>query len=168
MGGAALACAIPSKVLASRSTTDVRTLSLMNLHTGEHDVGHYWANGDYQSNVIQRFNHLLRDHRTNDVMAMDQRLYDLLFRLRMTLETDQQIQIISGYRSLKTNNMLAAKSSGVAKHSYHTKGMAIDLAIPGTPLSDIRDAAKELRLGGVGYYPRSGFVHVDCGPVRSW
>ncbi|MGL4473856.1 MAG: DUF882 domain-containing protein [Shewanella sp.] len=168
LGGAALACALPTPVLASRSTTDVRKLSLYNLHTGERDVGTYWVNGDYQSQVMDGFNHLLRDHRTNDVFAMDQRLYDILFKLHMSLNTNKEIQVISGYRSLKTNAMLASKSKGVAKHSYHTRGMAIDLAIPGTSLGDIRDAAKALKLGGVGFYPRSGFVHVDCGPVRSW
>ena len=98
----------------------------------------------------------------------DKRLFDLLYTLKTTLNTDNEIHVISGYRSPKTNAMLAGKSGGVAKKSYHMQGMAMDIAIPGVKLKTIRDAALSLKLGGVGYYPKSGFVHVDCGPVRHW
>ncbi|BCV66813.1 hypothetical protein TUM17387_21720 [Shewanella carassii] len=99
---------------------------------------------------------------------MDKRLFDLLFNLQQTLSVSEEIHVISGYRSPKTNAMLAGKSNGVAKKSYHMRGMAMDIAIPGVKLETLREAALSLKLGGVGYYPASGFVHVDCGPVRSW
>ncbi len=99
---------------------------------------------------------------------MDIRLYDLLFKLKETLNVEDDFNVISGYRSPMTNAMLASKSRGVAKKSYHMKGMAMDIAIPDVKLSDLREAAVELKLGGVGYYPRSGFIHVDTGPVRTW
>ncbi|CAM3956880.1 hypothetical protein SHAQ108633_04775 [Shewanella aquimarina] len=99
---------------------------------------------------------------------MDKRLFDLLFSLKQTLQVDEDFHVISGYRSPKTNQMLASRSSGVAKKSYHMKGMAMDIALPDVNLKDLRDAAISLKLGGVGYYPSSGFVHVDTGPVRTW
>ena len=84
------------------------------------------------------------------------------------LETRKPVQLISGYRSLSTNNMLREKGSGVAKHSYHTLGQAMDFHIEGISLSNVRKAALKMRAGGVGYYPRSNFVHIDTGPVRHW
>jgi len=110
----------------------------------------------------------MRDFRTGDTIGMDVGLMDILYRLRTALDSSQPFEIISAYRSPKTNAYLAARSSGVAKHSYHTKGMAIDIRLPGRQLRDVRRAALDLRLGGVGYYPRSNFVHVDTGRVRFW
>lgn len=168
LGGVALCSLIPSKAIASRSTKGVRELSLFNRHTGEYNNGNYWVDGHYQSEVLADFSHLLRDHRQNVAAPMDKRLFDLLYTLKSTLNTDKEIHVISGYRSPKTNAMLVGKSGGVAKKSYHMQGMAMDIAIPGVNLKTIRDAALSLKLGGVGYYPKSGFVHVDCGPVRHW
>lgn len=168
LGGAAMYTMIPSNAMASRSTKGSRTLSLFNRHTHERGQGSYWIDGQYQSEILSSFNELLRDHRQNVSAPMDKRLFDILFKINSTLNTEKEIHVISGYRSPKTNAMLAAKSSGVAKKSYHTRGMAIDIAIPGVKLADLREAALSLKLGGVGYYPSSGFVHVDCGPVRHW
>ncbi|NMH64176.1 DUF882 domain-containing protein [Shewanella salipaludis] len=168
LGGAAMFSVIPSKAMASRSTQGSRALSLYNRHTGEHGGGAYWIDGHYQSDVMSDFSHLLRDHRQNLAVPMDKRLYDILYSLRETLDTRDDIHVISGYRSPVTNAMLAAKSGGVAKQSYHMRGMAMDIAIPSVKLKNLRDAALSLKLGGVGYYPDSGFVHVDCGPVRHW
>ncbi|WP_420028944.1 DUF882 domain-containing protein [Shewanella benthica] len=159
---------VPSKVYASRSTKGVRSLALHNLHTGERGQGSYWVDGNYQSEILSDFSHILRDHRRNESAPMDKRLYDLLFKLQESLNIEQEFNVISGYRSPKTNAMLAAKSGAVAKKSYHMKGMAMDIALEDVKLSDLRDAAIELKLGGVGYYPRSGFIHVDTGPVRTW
>jgi uncharacterized protein YcbK (DUF882 family) len=168
LSGVAMYSVVPANAHASRATKGSRSLSLYNRHTDERDHGSYWVDGNYQQEVLSNFSHLLRDHRQNLAAPMDKRLFDMLFALRETLNTKEDIHVISGYRSLKTNAMLAARSSGVAKQSYHTRGMAMDIAIPGVKLSHVREAALALKLGGVGYYPSSGFVHVDCGPVRRW
>ncbi|MCJ8303843.1 DUF882 domain-containing protein [Shewanella sp.] len=168
LSGAAMFSMVPSKAYASRSTKGIRSLGLHNLHTGERGQGSYWVDGNYQSEILSDFSHILRDHRRNESAPMDKRLYDLLFKLKESLNIEQEFNVISGYRSPKTNAMLAAKSSAVAKKSYHMKGMAMDIALEDVRLSDLRDAAIELKLGGVGYYPRSGFIHVDTGPVRTW
>ena len=168
LGGVAMFSMVPSKARASRSTQGVRTLGFYNRHTGERGQGSYWIDGDYQTNTLNDFNHLLRDHRQNETAPMDKRLFDLLFSLKQTLQVDEDFHVISGYRSPKTNQMLASRSSGVAKKSYHMKGMAMDIALPDVNLKDLRDAAISLKLGGVGYYPSSGFVHVDTGPIRTW
>ncbi|QSX35698.1 DUF882 domain-containing protein [Shewanella sedimentimangrovi] len=168
LGGAALASMVPSKAMASRSTKGSRMLSLYNRHTGETHKGVYWIDGKYQKEALEDFSYLLRDHRQNVAAPMDKRVFDLLFQLQNRLDTSKTIHVISGYRSPQTNALLASKSNGVAKKSLHMKGMAIDIAIPGVPLNKLRDAACALKLGGVGYYPESGFVHVDCGAVRRW
>nr|WP_250885876.1 DUF882 domain-containing protein [Shewanella jiangmenensis] len=159
---------ISSPAFASRSTQGSRMLTMLNLHTREVEKGAYWVDGTYQKPILTGFDRLLRDHRANVAAPMDKRLYDLLYYLQENLKTRETIHIISGYRSPQTNNMLAKKSGGVAKKSLHMEGKAIDIAIPGIKLDKVRDAAKELQLGGVGYYPKSGFVHVDVGRVRSW
>lgn len=141
---------------------------MRNLHTGERLNTAFWSNGDYSSSGLKRFNRLLRDHRANETTRMDPELFDLIYKLKERLNFNGEIEIISGYRSAKTNAMLRSRSSGVAKRSYHTRGMAIDLRMPGVPLSKLRRAALDLKVGGVGYYPKSNFVHVDTGPVRRW
>ncbi|USD38839.1 MULTISPECIES: DUF882 domain-containing protein [Ferrimonas] len=166
LGASAVLCQLPQVALASRSTP--KSLSFYNRHTGETSNHTFWMGGEYDPQALQSFNQVLRDHRTGEVTQMDQDLFNLLYDLQRSLGTDNRIEIISGYRSPKTNAMLAGKSSGVAKKSYHTRGMAIDIAIPGVELKDLRNAALELKRGGVGFYPRSGFVHVDTGRVRRW
>lgn len=145
-----------------------RRLRFENLHTGETAALEYWADGRYVGDAVRRIDHLLRDHRTGEVRAIDRGLLDLLYRLRLTLDTDAPFQIISGYRSPRTNAMLASHSDGVARNSLHTDGLAVDIRVPGRALRDVRDAALSLKSGGVGFYARSDFVHVDMGRVRSW
>ncbi|KGJ87523.1 DUF882 domain-containing protein [Thalassotalea sp. ND16A] len=145
-----------------------KRLSLYNRHTGERVKGVFSANGVLQQDVLNSFQHNLRDHRQNESVKMDIRLFDFLDQIQRRLGSDKEIHIISAFRSEKTNAMLASRSSAVAKKSFHMKGMAIDFAIPGIELKLIRDTAKSLKLGGVGYYPNSGFVHIDTGWVRSW
>jgi len=145
-----------------------RELSFFNLHTGEHLVAEYWHQGDYIPDALENINHILRDFRTNQVLPIDPQLLDLLHKLRATLGSVNPFQIISGYRSPKTNANLAANSGGVAKGSLHMQGKAVDLRIEGVHLGDLRQAAMDLQGGGVGYYPNSNFVHVDVGRVRSW
>ncbi|WNC71104.1 DUF882 domain-containing protein [Thalassotalea psychrophila] len=146
----------------------IRRLALYNRHTGERTQGVFYANGVFQNDVLKAFDQNLRDHRQNEAAPMDRRLFNFLHQIQQRLGTDNEIHIISGYRSPKTNAMLAGQSTKVAKKSFHMKGMAIDFAIPGIDLKLVRDTAKSLKLGGVGYYPNSGFVHIDTAWVRSW
>jgi uncharacterized protein YcbK (DUF882 family) len=162
--GLALLCApVRAAVVPS-----ARNLQFESLHTGERLATTYWAGGGYVAEELRRIDHVLRDHRTGDVRAIAPGLLDLLAALRERLETRAPYQIISAYRSPRTNAMLAERSGGVARQSLHTQGLAIDIRVPGRALAAVRDAALGLRGGGVGFYPRSDFVHVDVGRVRSW
>jgi uncharacterized protein YcbK (DUF882 family) len=145
-----------------------RTLSLHNTHTGEALTATYWEGGAYVPDALDAMNKLLRDNRTGDIHPMAPNLLDLATTLRGKLDTNQTVEIISGYRSPKTNAALHAASGGVASNSLHMQGLAMDIRIPGIQLDHLRDAALDLRDGGVGYYPGSDFVHIDVGRVRHW
>jgi uncharacterized protein YcbK (DUF882 family) len=145
-----------------------RKLAFHSLHTGEKLAATYWENGRYLADGLREIDHVLRDFRTGDVHPIDPALLDLLYRLRLVMDYEGATSVISGYRCPATNAMLAARSKRVAKNSYHVLGMAIDLRLPGRQLATVRDSAKALASGGVGYYPNSDFVHVDTGPVRAW
>jgi uncharacterized protein YcbK (DUF882 family) len=169
LGGVALGAAIlPTPALATLSTPRPRILTLNNLHTGETIKAQFFDGRGYIQDELAKLNHFFRDFRANKVKSIDPKLFDQLFRLQGLLGTRKPVQLISGYRSLDTNNELRAHSRGVAKKSYHTKGQAMDFHIDGISLSNIRKAALSLRSGGVGYYPSSNFVHIDTGPVRHW
>ncbi len=146
----------------------MRELSFDNIHTGERLTAVYWQDGRYLAAELQKIDYELRDFRTGEVFGIDPGLLDLLNRLRHQLAYDRPIHVISGYRCPATNAMLAARSTRVSKTSFHMRGMAIDIRMPGVALTELRDAAILLGLGGVGYYPESDFVHVDTGPVRFW
>jgi uncharacterized protein YcbK (DUF882 family) len=156
----------PTAVLAKRGPE--RALAFHNLHTGESLKTAFRADGDYVPEAMARINQVLRDHRSGEVGPIDPRLLDLLYVLRRKVDSRETFHVISGYRSPATNDKLRRSGRGVAKNSFHTKGMAIDVRLPGRHLADLRKAALTLRRGGVGYYPNSNFVHVDTGPVRRW
>ncbi len=139
-----------------------------NLHTGEFLDAVYRIDGRYVPAELTRVDWVLRDYRTGEVREIDRSLLDLLSALRDTLGTGEPFEVISGYRSAATNALLAATTGGVARHSLHVVGMAIDIRVPGRSLEVLRAAAKSLHGGGVGYYPKSDFVHVDVGRVRYW
>jgi len=145
-----------------------RALVLYNTHTGEQLKTVYCANGEYIPGALTEINHILRDHRNEEIGAMHPQLLDLLHSISARLDSQQPLHIISGFRSKETNAMLAERSGGVAKHSLHMQGLAIDIRVPGRDLAVLRKAAIALQGGGVGYYPRSDFVHVDVGRVRYW
>lgn len=147
---------------------DARFVSFQNTHTGESTKLTYWEQGKYIPDALAEINKILRDHRTNDVTKMDPKLMDQLFVLRQKLDTNQPFQIISGYRSPKTNAMLRSNGRGVARHSLHMTGQAIDIRVQGRSLSQVRLAALSMSAGGVGYYPGPQFVHMDTGRVRRW
>jgi uncharacterized protein YcbK (DUF882 family) len=145
-----------------------RALSFYNLHTDERLRTVYWEDGEYVSGALAHINYILRDFRRNEIKPIDPKLLDLLVALRKKLDTTSDIDIISGYRSPQTNAMLHAHSEGVAIHSMHTYGKAIDIRVPGRELAMVQRAALSLQYGGVGFYRRSDFVHVDTGRVRRW
>jgi len=165
--GATASLAVPN-AFANIVTQPERKLALLNLHTGESVKATYWAEGQYQISELDAINRILRDHRTGDVHNMDSSLIDLLNMIHYKMDGKQPFHVISGYRSPKTNAALQKNSSGVAKKSLHMQGKAIDIRLPGRKLSALRQAALDLRLGGVGYYSKSDFVHLDTGRVRQW
>jgi uncharacterized protein YcbK (DUF882 family) len=170
----AASAVVPARLHAAslrKATAPERVLSFFNTHTGERLKTAYCCGGSYRPEALKEINHILRDFRANEIKPIDPKLLDLLHELGGTLETDQSVHIISGYRSATTNAMLRERGgpqTGVASHSLHMDGKAIDLRIPGVKLDHLRAAARSLKLGGVGYYPSSNFVHVDTGRVRFW
>jgi uncharacterized protein YcbK (DUF882 family) len=162
------AAAAPAAISATTDSTSVRSVSFVHTHTGEKLSAAYWRDGEYQADVLQKVNHLLRDFRTNEVHTMDPALLDLLFELRTKVGSQLAFHVISAYRSPKTNAMLRRSSSGVAEHSMHMLGKAIDVRLESYPTERLAEAARSLRRGGVGYYRTSDFVHVDTGRVRYW
>jgi uncharacterized protein YcbK (DUF882 family) len=147
---------------------ETRRLAFAHNHTGERLRTVYYEGGEYLPDAIAEINHLLRDFRTGEVWEMDVELLDLLADLRVLTGSRAEFQVISGYRSPQTNEMLRSESSGVAKRSLHMQGRAIDVRLSGFDTAKLRKAAMSLRRGGVGYYARSDFLHVDTGRVRSW
>ena len=148
--------------------TPERTLSFYNLHTGENLKTAYWVEGEYIPESLSDINHLLRDFRNNEIKPIHLGLLNLLHTITQRLGTSKPIQLVSGYRSPSTNAMLHNRSSGVAKHSLHMDAMAADIRIPGHDLRELHKVAVAIRGGGVGYYPKSDFVHVDVGRIRYW
>ena len=165
---AALGFWTPALAEAGTRATLGREISLVNAHTGEKFRGEYWYEGKYQPSAFKEIKALMRDYRTNEKFPIDPRLMDVLYVLQHRLQNPASFKIFSGYRSPRTNAWLRKNSNGVARHSLHMQGQAIDLSLPGTSLSQVRRAALGLHAGGVGYYPSSSFVHVDTGRVRSW
>ncbi len=145
-----------------------RSISLYNTHTGEWLRTVYWADGHYIREAVRDINWILRDHHSDEMRPMDAGVLDVLGMMRERLDTSDPFLVVSGYRSPATNMKLYLLHEGVAKHIYHIKGMAVDLRTESRSLGQVRDAALSLQCGGVGYYPRSDFVHVDCGPIRRW
>jgi uncharacterized protein YcbK (DUF882 family) len=145
-----------------------RALSFYNLHTGETLNTVYFENGEYVPGALREVNYFFRDFRVNEVKAIDPRLLDLLHRIHRALDTSQPFNLISGYRSPVTNAWLASQSEGVSRYSLHMDGMASDINVRGRSLALLQTIALAMRGGGVGYYPRSDFVHVDTGRIRHW
>jgi uncharacterized protein YcbK (DUF882 family) len=152
----------------AQAATGARSVSLLNLHTGERLQACYWEQGRYVDDALTAFSRLLRDHRTSEVHPIDPGVFDILSALQTELDNPATIQVISGYRSPATNAKLHEASAGVASHSLHMDGKAIDIRLPGTALGSLRDAALRLQRGGVGFYPADDFVHVDVGRIRRW
>ncbi|MCB1757492.1 MAG: DUF882 domain-containing protein [Gammaproteobacteria bacterium] len=161
-----LAMSTSPQLLAAPSKE--RRLFLKNMHTGESLDVMYWKNGIYIPESTEAISQILRDHRRNEQHDIDPSLLDLLHNLHAAVEAPFGIEIFSGYRSPETNQALRENNKGVAKKSLHMVGKAVDIRIPRIKLGNVRKAALALQSGGVGYYSKSGFIHVDTGPVRQW
>ena len=151
-----------------RGAGDIRRLRMASPRTGERIDTIYWIEGDYIKDAIREIAIFMRDWRTNDVKSIDTRTIDILAASHNLLDVNEPYMLLSGYRSPKTNSMLRSRSRGVAKNSRHLKGEAADLRLSSRSVSQMYRAAVACRGGGVGKYSRSNFVHMDCGPVRSW
>lgn len=154
----------------------VYTLHLHHLHTGESLNVVYRIGDEYLPDAMDKLNHFLRDHRTQDNADYDPKEFDLLHNLLTRLrKPNAEIDIVCGYRTPESNGFLRTlggtatpAQTGVAEHSQHMLSKAIDIRVPGVSTRSLRNAALSLHAGGVGYYPVSHFVHVDVGPVRQW
>jgi uncharacterized protein YcbK (DUF882 family) len=167
-GLAALAVLVAPGAAEPGGRRQALALAFRNLHTGELVRRTYWADGRFDPEALRDIDRLLRDHRTDEVRPIDRRLLRLLSALRSRLDTGKPFEVVSGYRSPASNALLRRTTSGVAADSLHVQGMAVDVRVPDRPLAAVRAAAIALRGGGVGYYPESGFVHLDVGRVRVW
>lgn len=145
-----------------------KTLDLHNMHTGDKLRLTYFEQGSYIKDALREINYLLRDYHTDDVHPIDTALLDQLYDLKQTLGVNRPFHIVSGYRSPFTNARLRKHSHGVAEHSLHMQGRAIDIRIEGMSTKTIRNAALTMARGGVGYYPHNNFVHLDTGDFRTW
>jgi len=148
--------------------TSPRSLSMVNVNSGESINVTYWSDGTYHRDALDQLNHFLRDVKTNEQTEMDPHVLDVLWHTMQIVGFHGTVDILSAYRSPQTNAWLASVSRGVASDSQHMNGNAMDIRLPGVPVFKIRQAARSLQMGGVGFYPRSGFVHIDTGSIRYW
>ena len=145
-----------------------RTLKIKNLHTGDSVNATYWEHGEYLIDGLAELYFAMRDHRANLVTAMDIDLLDTLHGIQSQFDNHQEIYLLSGYRSPKTNESLRKQQEGVAKHSLHMQGRALDFRMPGVSNRYLNQASLSISNGGVGYYRNSGFIHLDTGRKRHW
>lgn len=170
LGAAILMAPFSLTLNADAKTPATRRIALYNTQTDEFLDTAYWADGRYLPDAVTQLNYIMRDHHVNQTRAMDPRLFDCLHAIStaLKLKPGRPFHIISAYRSPKTNAKLRRRNRRVAKNSYHVQGQAVDIRIPGYKTSTLRRTAMRVKMGGVGYYRRSRFVHVDVGSIRYW
>lgn len=151
-----------------RGSGDIRRIKLYSRRSGESLDTIYWIEGDYIKEALAEINYLMRDWRQNEVKAIDIRTIDIMAAAHNLMNTTEPYQLLSGYRSPSTNNKLRRSSGGVAKNSLHMKAQAADLRLGSRSVTQMARAAASCKAGGVGRYGGSNFVHMDCGPVRTW
>jgi uncharacterized protein YcbK (DUF882 family) len=149
-------------------SSDQRSIALYHTHTGERLEVVYYRAGRYQNRALHKINHLLRDFRTGETAAVDPGTLDIIYAVQQRAGYRGEVHIVSAYRSEKTNEMLRQTGTGVARKSQHLEARAIDFRLPGVDTAYLRDIARALKRGGVGYYKQSDFIHVDSGRVRFW
>lgn len=145
-----------------------RAIAFHNIHTGESLNALFWADGRFVAEGLSEIDRIMRDYRTDEIQQIDRNLIALLHRLQSLVGTNRPFHIISGYRSPKTNAMLRKNGRGVAVTSLHMQAKAADVRLPGVALAELHRAALSMQKGGVGYYPKSDFIHVDTGRTRKW
>lgn len=167
---AAAGMLLPSGVFAAvdRAVSQTKTLAFHHMHTGEAIEVAYWAEGRYLPEALAEINYILRDYRTDEIRPIEPRLLDVLHAIASKLKSKRPFHVYSGYRSETTNALLRRRGKHVARNSLHIQGMAADIRLPDRSLSSLRNTAVTLKAGGVGFYPRSRFVHLDVGPLRYW
>jgi uncharacterized protein YcbK (DUF882 family) len=151
-----------------RGAGDIRRVRMHSGRTGESIDTIYWIEGEYIPEVMKEINHFMRDWRSGATTRIDVRTVDIMAAAHRLMDVTEPYMMLSGYRSAQTNAMLRSKSRGVARDSLHMRGQAADLRLKSRSVSQIARAAEACASGGVGRYSRSNFVHMDCGPVRSW
>jgi uncharacterized protein YcbK (DUF882 family) len=149
-------------------SSEERSLSLYNPLTKESFDGVFWRNGAYDAEALKNINYLMRDTHTDAIKQIDKDLLDLIFTISIKLNPQKPFHVICGYRTPESNALLLKRNKSAVKNSYHMKGQAVDIRLPGIKTSVLRGAAYKLKRGGIGYYPRRRFVHIDVGPVRYW
>ena len=170
-----LSMAMPAAVMAKAASSKTgampgqkRSLSFYHTHTGKNLAIEYHNVHGYSDSALDEINRFLSDFRTGEIYPIDKNLLDALFVLQQKTGIENDFEIISAYRSPKTNAKLRRKSSGVAKRSLHMQGKAIDIRLKGYNTRRLREQAMAMKVGGVGYYRRSDFIHIDTGRVRYW
>lgn len=171
--GAALIASMALPELASASTTTAfrtasRSVYLVNPHTGDELKTVYWEKGIYHPEALKDIAYIMRDQHTQDMAPVDPRLLDILYSLQSKLETSRPFEMVCGYRTPRSNAIIYKHERGVGRNSYHMYGRAVDVRMPNRSAAQIQHAAWALQQGGVGYYPKAGFVHIDTGGVRRW
>lgn len=167
--GVATAGLILGPELARAAAKKDRLLMMTNPHTGEKIRTIYWTPSDgYIRESLASVSHFMRDFRQNQVKAIDPALLDIVHAISLNIGTHRKFEVMSGYRSPKTNRMLARRSKNVAKKSYHMRGKAMDFQVKNISSKNLRKIALALKAGGVGYYPGANYIHVDSGKVRTW
>ena len=149
-------------------TGEKKVLKLHNVHLDKTFYAPFFEKNYYKLSGLFEVNKALVDFRAKEMTRIDVKLINLLYEIKQHIGYDVEFNVLSGYRTKRTNEMLRKRSEGVAKNSYHIKGMAVDINVPNVSLRKLRDIALGLQKGGVGYYPSHDFIHVDVGPVRSW
>lgn len=157
-----------ARTLAVAPIGEPRTLEIHNAHTGEVVETTYWDGRRYRPHALAELDRLLRDHRTGEHCKIDTRLIELLHGLRQEAGPGKRLFVVSAYRSPQTNEALVEQETGAVVDSLHLKGKAVDIYMPEVRLSRLHQAALAMRAGGVGYYPKSHFLHLDTGRVRHW
>ena len=151
-----------------RGAGDYRRIRMYSGRTGESIDTVYWVDGKYVRDALNEINIFMRDWRTGQVIGIDPRTIDIAAASHRLLQTSEPYMMLSGYRSPKTNAMLRSRSGGVARNSLHMTGKAADLRLKSRSVNQMYKAASACRAGGVGKYSSSNFVHMDCGPLRTW
>jgi len=151
-----------------RGAGDIRKIRFRNFNTGEFINSVYWIEGSYVDGALREIDYFMRDWRQNKERPYDPANIDILSATQGLLDSSEPFYLLSGYRTRKTNKMLSRMTDGVAQNSYHVKAMAADIRMRTRSTDKISKAAKSFKTGGVGRYARSGFVHIDSGPFRTW